>query len=401
MDHLLSREEAHAADYVRRARSTAAGVDWAPIAYGAILGFNPRAATGFAIFEDLQRVTAGVTIRRMSILITEFLGDGISPELSESIHAVAAAMPEKIEFRPVDFSLANRNRVESVFDVGVRSFEETRLAFKYPTTTAGKSPNAILRRRCNFSVIHRPVISIPGIDSNFKENLELHIVRVATGGTYEHGGEMVSEDVAVSLRVVERRPCREAAHFGFRLAEKLKRTVTSASKHTIQRTTDGLFEGVVAEAARQYPGVAHRVELFDALLAKMIIRPHDYHVVIVLNEYGDFLSDMACGLVGSLGVGASGNYSFDEEMIVKLAMFDPAGGTAPDIAGQNKCNPTAAMLAFGMLLNHVDRYDLGHALRMAIRGLIAEGERTADLKGNLSTTEYTKRVAARFRQELG
>jgi isocitrate dehydrogenase (NAD+) len=337
----------------------------------------------------------------MAVPITEYLGDGIGPELAESVHATAAAMPVAFEFRPVDLTLEHRTRRgPAIFDEAVRSFEETRLAFKYPTVTKGQSPNAVLRTRCNFSVIYRPVISIPGIDSNFKENLELHIVRVATGGTYEHGGEMVSPDVAVSLRVVDRKPCREAALFGFLLARKLKRGVTSSSKHTIQRTTDGLFEEVVAEVSRQFPEVPHRVELFDSLLAKMILRPQDYQVVVVLNEYGDFLSDMACGLVGSLGTGASGNYSFDEKMQVRLAMFDPAGGTAPDIAGKGKANPTAALLAFGMLLNHVDRYDLGHALRLALRGLIKEGERTPDIGGNLSTREFTDRVIRRFKQEL-
>jgi isocitrate dehydrogenase (NAD+) len=84
--------------------------------------------------------------------------------------------------------------------------------------------------------------------------------------------------------------------------------------------------------------------------------------VLVLNEYGDFLSNIACGLVGSLGTKMSGNYSFDENNEVDIAMFDPAGGTAPDIAGKNVANPAAALLASGMLLDQVDRYDLGHAL---------------------------------------
>lgn len=335
----------------------------------------------------------------MAIPITEFLGEGIGPELAASVHAVAAALPVELEFRPFDFTLENRNRRgDDLFEEGVASFEETRLAFKYPTATVGKSPNAILRRRCDFAVIHRPVISIPGIPSHFKENLEVHVVRVATGGTYEHGGEMVSPDVAVSLRVVDRRPCRQAAHFGFRLARKLKRGVTSASKHTIQRVTDGLFEQVVEEARAHYPDVPHRVELFDALLAKLILKPQNYSVIIVLNEYGDFLSDMACGLVGSIGIGASANYSFDESMNVRMAMFDPAGGTAPDIAGQNKANPTAALLAFGMLLDHIDRYDLGHALRLALRGLIAEGATTPDLGGRLSTTDFTRQVIDRLKR---
>ncbi len=74
-------------------------------------------------------------------------------------------------------------------------------------------------------------------------------------------------------------------------------------------------------------------------------------------------------------------------------MFDPAGGTAPDIAGQDKCNPAAALLAFGMLLDHIDRYDLGHALRMALLNSIADGKCTSDLGGELTTSGFTQIVA--------
>ncbi len=219
---------------------------------------------------------------------------------------------------------------------------------------------------------------------------------LAAGGTYEDAGRLIGEDAAVSLRIVERRPCREAAGFAFDLARRKGLGVTSASKHTIQRVTDGLFESVVEEVHRQYLDVPHQVELFDALLAKIIIKPQDFQVVLCLNEYGDFLSDMACGLVGSLGTGASGSYSFDDAGRVELALFDPAGGTAPDIAGQDRCNPTAAFLAFGLLLDHIDRYDLGHALRLALLGAISAGERTPDIGGSHSTSRFTRAVATRL-----
>jgi isocitrate dehydrogenase (NAD+) len=123
-------------------------------------------------------------------------------------------------------------------------------------------------------------------------------------------------------------------------------------------------------------------------------------VILVLNEYGDFLSDMASGLVGSLGTGASGNYAFDENHDVTLAMFDPAGGTAPDIAGQNRANPAAILLAFGMLLDHIGRYDLGHALRLSLLGAIEDGQCTGDLRGRLSTTEFTEEVVRRLPDHL-
>jgi Isocitrate/isopropylmalate dehydrogenase len=337
-----------------------------------------------------------------TIKIIELLGDGIGPELRDSVYAVADALPLKFEFIPFDLSLENREAGgdRDIFEKVTASMKETKLAIKYPTVTKTRSPNAIIRRLCNFSVILRPVISIQGIKSHFTEQVFLYIVRVATGGTYDDPGRMIGKDAAVSIRIVERDPCRQAARFAFEYARKKGLRVTSSSKHTIQRATDGLFQEVVEVMHQNYKEIKHNVELFDALLAKIILKPEDYQVVLVLNEYGDFLSDMASGLIGSIGTGASGNYSFTGDDKVDIAMFDPAGGTAPDIAGQNKCNPTAILLAFGMLLDHIDRYDAGHELRLAMLSAIADGECTRDIGGKLGTREFTQTVIDRLKGKI-
>ena len=335
------------------------------------------------------------------INITELLGDGIGPELRESVHAVAATLPLEFNFIPFDLSLENREKADrSLFDSVIDSMHETKLSLKYPTITHTASPNALIRRRCNFSVISRPVISIKGIKSHFTEEVFLYIVRIATGGTYDDPGRPIGKDAAISIRIVERDPCRFAAKYAFEFARKKKLSVTSSSKHTIQRATDGLFESVVKEVHKDYPDIQHNVELFDALLAKIILHPEKYQVVLVLNEYGDFLSDMASGLIGSIGTGASGNFSFTEDGKVDIAMFDPSGGTAPDIAGRNICNPTAVLLAFGMLLDHIGRYDVGHELRLALLASIAAGECTADIGGRLGTREFTHVVTDRLRDKF-
>jgi isocitrate/isopropylmalate dehydrogenase len=142
--------------------------------------------------------------------------------------------------------------------------------------------------------------------------------------------------------------------------------------------------------------VPHHSELFDSLLYKLLLKPEAYRVVVTPNEYGDFLSDMACGMVGSLGLGASANYSFDAQGGVELALFDPAGGTAPDIAGKGVCNPAAALLAFSMLLTHCDHRQLGTLVDEAVRGAIAAGQRTRDLGGSLNTAEFTAAVVQRL-----
>ncbi len=332
-----------------------------------------------------------------AIEITELLGDGIGPELAQAVHAVAAALPVTCHFEAIDWSLATRERdTDAAIDAAEESMRRTKLALKYPTVTKTRSPNALLRRRLNFSVIYRPSVSIDGIESNFKAKINMHVVRVATGGTYEDGGQMIGKDAAVSIRLVERQPCRQAATFAFELARKTGMSVTSASKYTIQRVTDGLFEAEVKATHSNYPDVSHQVELFDALLGKTVLKPDFYQIVLVLNEYGDFLSDMASGLVGSLGTGASGNYSFTDDLKIDIAMFDPAGGTAPDIAGKNRCNPTAILLAFAMLLDHAEHYNLGHALRLSLFDAIRAKQCTRDIGGDLSTTAFTEVVVGKL-----
>jgi isocitrate dehydrogenase (NAD+) len=333
--------------------------------------------------------------------VAELLGDGISAELSTSVHALAEALPFELEFVPVDLSHENRERRGlNLYDDAVGLVQELGTALKYPTATTRESPNKVLRERLRFAVIHRPVCTIPGLTSNFKARIDIDVVRVATGGTYDDPGRRIGLDTAVSLRVIERGPSRAAARFAFKLAQLRNTSVVSTSKYTIQRATDGLFEETVQRVAEDYPSIAYRQELFDALLAGIIMRPERYHVIVCPNEYGDFLSDAACGLIGSVGLGDSANYAFGEDDRVTIAMFDPAGGTAPDIAGKNVANPTAALLSLANMVRHLGHPTECEALRGAILGAIADGECTADVRGKLTTTEFTRVVADRLKASL-
>jgi isocitrate dehydrogenase (NAD+) len=334
--------------------------------------------------------------------VTELLGDGIGAELSAAVHGLATALPIRLEFEAVDLTLENRRaRKSSIYEEAVASIESTRVALKYPTITAEESPNQVLRRRLDLSVIHRPVYTIPGVPSNFKAELDLDIVRIATGGTYDDPGRMIGDSGAVILRIVEAQPVLEAARYAFNLARKTGKTVTTASKYTIQKATDGLFEKVSQGVAAQYPEVSHYVELFDALLAKIVMKPDRFQVVLVLNEYGDFLSDMACGLAGSLGIGASANLAFDSSAVVRVAMFDAAHGTAPDIAGKNLANPTAIFLAVSLMLYQLGEVKVGKAVKDATLDLLRRGVRTPDLGGKESTESFTAAVGAEVKERLG
>src|SRR4029077_19680425 len=129
--------------------------------------------------------------------------------------------------------------------------------------------------------------------------------------------------------------------------------------------------------------------------------PEKFQIVLVLNEYGDFLSDMACGLAGSLGIRASANLSFDAAAVVRLALFDAAHGTAPDIAGKNLANPTAIFLAFSMLLYQLGEISIGQTVKNATLDLLRQGIRTPDLGGHESTESFTEAVAALVTRRVG
>ncbi|MBT3351944.1 MAG: isocitrate dehydrogenase [Nitrospinaceae bacterium] len=336
--------------------------------------------------------------------ITELLGDGIADELRDSVHAVAGALPGEYHFETVDLSYENRKKGgRTLYDEAVNSMLQTSIGLKYPTATIEESPNAILRKLLKFSVIHRPVTTIPGIKTNFSGKIDLDIVRVATGGTYDDPGQMIGDYAAASLRIVDRKTCEQAAHYAFSIAMRERKSLTSSSKYTIQRVTDGLFEDIVDEVAGefQFSGqIVHNRELFDALLAKLVMKPEQFQVVLVLNEYGDFLSDLASGLVGSLGLGASVSLSFDEKNRVSVGMFDASHGTAPDIAGQDKANPTAILLAFSLLLRHIGDTKAANALQDGLFDCMGKGETTGDLGGPHGTTSFTKILIEHVQQNL-
>ena len=244
---------------------------------------------------------------RPSYPVVELLGDGIGAELSRSIHTLADALPVKLDFQPVDLTLANRRaRGRAVYDEAVEAVQESKFALKYPTVTAEESPNAVLRRRLDLSVIHRPVYDDPRRAEQLPpRTLDLDIVRIATGGTYDDPGRAIGDDGAVSppdrrappgargravcLRPGERKYGSEAGHSAPRNT-RFKKPPTACSRPS------------PVEVAQQFPDIPHGVRA-----VRRPARPRSScsrtatRSSWCLNEYGDFLSDMACGLIGSLG----------------------------------------------------------------------------------------------------
>jgi isocitrate dehydrogenase (NAD+) len=327
--------------------------------------------------------------------VAELNGDGIAGELRDAVHMLNEALGSPVSFQPVDWTLERREAGPAAVDEGIELARQLGAAMKYPTVTESVSPNQVLRDQLGLAVIHRPARSYPGVSRNYTGNIDLHVVRVATGGTYEDAGHRIGYHSAVSIRIMERTPVEHAAHFAFRLAERHTRRLVSTSKYTIQRAADGLFEEVVDEVAKEYRNTTHHRELFDALLAKVIIAPENYDVIVCPNEYGDFLSDAVYGLIGSIGLGASASYAFTPSHQPNIGVFDPAGGTAPDIAGKGIANPSGAIEAYGYLLDYCGQPEKGRRVIDAVHDSIGEGESTRDLGGSLDTRGFTEAIIRR------
>jgi isocitrate dehydrogenase (NAD+) len=130
--------------------------------------------------------------------------------------------------------------------------------------------------------------------------------------------------------------------------------------------------------------------IIDNAAMQLVMKPERFDMIVTTNMFGDILSDQIAGLVGGLGMAPSANIGS------KAAIFEAVHGTAPDIAGQGKANPTALILSAAMMLDHLGERDAARRVREAVVGTIRDdGVRTGDLGGTASTREFAKHVAGR------
>ena len=190
-----------------------------------------------------------------------------------------------------------------------------------------------------------------------------------------------------AVKAITREGTERVARFALELAAKRRGKLTCATKHNMLRETDGLFLDVAREVAAEYPNVAFESYIVDDFACRMIREPQQFDVVVMPNQYGDILSDAAAGLLGSLGLAPSGCYGDD------YAYFEPAHGTAPDIAGRNIINPTATILSATMMLEYLGFAAQARQIEAAVERVYAEGPRTPDQGGAATTTEFCQAVA--------
>jgi isocitrate dehydrogenase (NAD+) len=278
------------------------------------------------------------------------------------------------------------------------SLNETRVGLKGPVTTpvAGgfQSVNVQLRKALDLFANVRPVRTLPGVRTRFQDvAIDMVIFRENTEDLYSGLEHEVVKDVVTSLKVITRTASERIARYAFQYAVRNGRKhVTAIHKANIMKLADGLFLRCCRETAAQFPQIRYKELIVDNASMQLVVRPETFDVLLLPNLYGDIVSDLAAGLVGGLGIVPGAN------MGETHAVFEAVHGSAPDIAGQGKANPTAMMLSGVMLLTHLGEHGAAARLQSSIEAVYREGKSlTGDVGGTGSTADFTDAVLRHLR----
>ena len=339
-------------------------------------------------------------------------GDGIGPEITAATLAVLDAASRRfglgLSYEQRDIGLASLRAQGTTLPDGIlaraREVEGVVLGpishLDYPPADKGGiNVSAAFRVRLDLYANVRPARSRAGLG----RPMDLVIMRECTEGfypdrnMYQGSGEfMPVPGVALSVRKITAHACERIARRAFELARRRRKLVTAVHKQNVFRVTDGLYLDTVRAVAREFPDVKLEEEIVDAMAAKLVRHPERYDVVLATNFYADILSDLASELSGSLGLAGSVNAGDS------LCAAQAQHGSAPDIAGKDRANPTSLILSAAMLLewigekkNRSARTQAGKAIDHAIDKVLEKPEtRTADLGGKLGTRAFAGAVAA-------
>ncbi|MCC6162371.1 MAG: NAD-dependent isocitrate dehydrogenase [Acidobacteria bacterium] len=328
----------------------------------------------------------------MAHRVTLIPGDGIGPEVSAAVVRIIAAAGVDIEWEEHHAGVTAVAQTGSTLPQSLLdSVIANKVALKGPVTTpVGEgftSVNVGLRKALDLYANLRPVTNLPGVPSRF-QGVDMVIVRENTEDLYAGLENEIVPGVVAGLKVITATASERIARFAFEYAgQNGRRKVTSIHKANIMKQADGLFLRSARAVAKEFPGVQYDEKIVDNACMQLVMRPEQFDILLLPNLYGDIVSDLAAGLVGGLGVVPGANLG------KHAAVFEAVHGSAPDIAGQDKANPTALLLSGLMLLRHIGERSSADVIFGAVSRVLAAGTTlTGDLGGTASTTAFTDAV---------
>src|SRR5947207_12516139 len=344
-------------------------------------------------------------------------GDGIGPEVMapalEVLRKVEATSDLRFRFTEAPAGANNYLATgKSMPESTVRLCDEADAillgacgmpSVRYPDNTE-IMPQVELRFHFDLYAGVRPARLIPGVPSRIvgadTRGIDLVVIRESTEGLFASMGKgIVTDTEARETMVITRNTSQRLFEFSFRLAERRKTrgrpgALTCVDKANVFRAF-AFFREIFDEAAKRHPSVKADHVYVDACSAFLVKRPWDFDVLVTENMFGDILSDLAASLIGGLGMAPSADIGDNN------AMFQPCHGTAPDIMGQGKANPTAMILSTAMMLDWLaDKHggesaaEAGERIERAVDMAYADGIKPTEFGGSNGTADVTKAVLA-------
>lgn len=323
--------------------------------------------------------------------VTLIKGDGIGPEISDSVVKIIEAAGADIAW---DIQTAGAEVAEAegtpLPQRVIDSIKKNKVALKAPITTPiGKgfrSVNVQLRKELDLYANLRPCKNIPTVKTKF-DNVDIVVVRENTEDLYAGIEEKVDNDTAKSIKIITRKASERIAEFAFDYALKNNRKeVCVVTKANICKLSDGLFLECARNVAEKYPQIKFREILVDNCCMQLVQKPEQFDVLLLPNLYGDIVSDLTAGLIGGLGVAQSANIG------VQASVFEAVHGSAPDIKGQDKANPMALLLSACEMLNFIGEDNVAKRIKRGLYKTLESGVKTADLGGNAKCSEFTQAI---------
>src|SRR5437868_4531147 len=372
----------------------------------------PRVSNHEALTSAIPRIPMSAN---NALHIAVLGGDGIGPE----VMAPALEVLRKIEatsdlkFRFTDAPAGANNYLatgKSMPDSTIRLCEEADAILlgacglpseRYPDNTE-IAPQIELRFHFDLYAGVRPARLIPGVPSPIvgadARGIDLVVIRESTEGLFASMGKgVVTHEDARETMVITRKTSERLFEFSFRLAERRKARgkpgmLTCVDKANVFKAF-AFFRGIFDEIEKRHPDVKTDRLYVDACSAMLVKRPWDFDVMVMENMFGDIVSDITAGLIGGMGMAPSADIGD------RHAVFQPCHGTAPDIMGQGKANPTAMILSAAMMLDwlanrhgHSGAAAAAQAIEQAVDRAFATGLKPCEFGGRDGTAAVAKAV---------
>ena len=339
----------------------------------------------------------------MNLNIVCIPGDGIGPEIvaeaKKVLHKVAQKYGHTISFQDIlmggasidacgepltDKAIATAKAADAVLMGSIGGNTSTSPWYKLPPNLRPEAGLLKLRKELNLFANLRPAYlyeelkaACPLREDIIGGGFDMMIMRELTGGLYF--GERSTKEVEGVLTAVDtltytENEIRRIAIKGFEIAMKQRKKVTSVDKANVLDSSR-LWRKVVEEVAKDYPQVTLEHMLVDNCAMQLVKDPKQFDVILTENMFGDILSDEASMVTGSIGMLSSASLND-----TKFGLYEPSGGSAPDIAGQGIANPIATILSAAMLLRYsFDLDEEASAIEAAVQKVLKEGYRTIDI----------------------